>query len=183
MLAFEPHPKRFESLATAVARNQLDNVVAFRAGLGEHEGVLRLYTNRTSPSLVGGAEETAFETVEIVKLDDILERERVTDVRMVKLDVEGFELAVLKGASRLLGGSNPPLVCIEHERHGGDALEPLKLICAHNAFQLFQLEDTKARASRLRRIKSPEAARIGDNVFCLMPEHVAHLTTRGIVAL
>jgi hypothetical protein len=60
-------------------------------------------------SLSSTAGETA-ERVKVVTLDSL--RERFSRVDFIKIDVEGFELSVLRGAQRLLE-EHLPIVCFE----------------------------------------------------------------------
>ena len=46
-------------------------------------------------------------------LDEVLEEARIGHVDLLKVDVEGFELGVFKGAHGLLTGARPPLVVFE----------------------------------------------------------------------
>lgn len=52
-------------------------------------------------------------TVRSATLDEILETSGVSRVAAVKVDVEGFEAHVFRGASRLLQGKSAPLVLFE----------------------------------------------------------------------
>lgn len=45
-----------------------------------------------------------------MKLDDLLEREGIQRINLVKLDVDGNELDVLRGASRMLHVLRPPII-------------------------------------------------------------------------
>jgi hypothetical protein len=44
------------------------------------------------------------------RLDDIVPPERMTGIQVIKIDVEGFELRVLQGATRILEQSRPLVV-------------------------------------------------------------------------
>ncbi len=68
-------------------------------------------------------------------LDSVLSELAITSVDVLKVDVEGFEAAVFRGAERLLSGPNPPIVVFEfcdwaEQRSGyciGDAQRVLQL--------------------------------------------------------
>ena len=51
--------------------------------------------------------------VEVISLDDYLAKNKCPSVDFVKLDVEGAELEVLKGAQRLLSGKLRPVILAE----------------------------------------------------------------------
>lgn len=107
VLAFEPEPYNYALLTRNIALNGAGNVLPFRLALGEHseERDLVLYkaSNRGRHSLLElhGGERTR---VDVRSLDDVLEAEGLSraSIRLIKLDVEGFEFFVLKGAERAI---------------------------------------------------------------------------------
>jgi FkbM family methyltransferase len=101
--AFEPDPENYRLLTRAVARARLTNVVLYQAACSDRPGTLRLYTSaanrgdhRTVPA---PAARRSFE-VPAVSLDETLAREPHVD--FMKIDVQGAEVAVLRGFSRTL---------------------------------------------------------------------------------
>jgi FkbM family methyltransferase len=46
-------------------------------------------------------------------LDQLIDEEKLANIKIVKIDVEGYEAAVLRGASRLLRSESPPLIIFE----------------------------------------------------------------------
>ena len=108
-IAFEPHPEIFEELKTNSNRwpekvrqsLQLENFA-----LGETNGKAWLANgsefehNRGSAALVGTPDNALGFSVNLRKLDDFIgENEKIG---VCKIDVEGHELSVLKGAERAL---------------------------------------------------------------------------------
>ena len=186
VFSFEPAPQRFAALMTSVERAGRTNVVAKQAALGETPGRLDLYLDLVSPSLIPRDLDTETErrtaSADILRLDDVMSDAGCTEVRMMKIDVEGFELPLLRGAKALLESPTAPIICIEHERHGGDEMRPLHFLQGVNDYAFFKLIGRKERASKLRRLDDPSKARVGDNVFCLLPHHVADLEKNGVIA-
>lgn len=105
VLAFEPEPYNNGLLTRNIALNDARNVVPFRLALGDRSErrdlVLYKASNRGRHSLLDlhGGDRT---TVEVRSLDDVLEARGLAGapIRLIKLDVEGFEFFVLKGAER-----------------------------------------------------------------------------------
>jgi len=181
VLSFEPHVQRYSSLVRGIELNQMKNVVAYNSGLGEIEETLKLYINRASPSLISNEKKiTDFEEVRIMQLDSVLEQERKKDVRMIKIDVEGFELKVLKGATRLLSSANAPIICMEHERFDKNPLINLYFLQKINNYKFFNLKQAKGRVSKLVQIKTPEKVRLHDNVFCFLEKDIQDLSSSGL---
>lgn len=118
VLAFEPSPWDRKRLRLHVAMNFCWNVRVLPWALGEQHGSATLYVVRENtvlnslrpqPSVSPG---TPME-VTVRRLDSVLSQLGIMKVDFVKLDVEGAELAVLKGAERLLCTIPRPVVLCE----------------------------------------------------------------------
>jgi FkbM family methyltransferase len=117
--AFEPNPKMFGVLNRwAHDRAQL-HPIALSDTTGE--AVLMIpkrvngYSNQgasLSPDTLGD-EDFGSVTVETRRLDDC----GIADVGFIKIDVEGFELQVLKGAAETLRRDRPNLIVEMEEKH------------------------------------------------------------------
>jgi len=109
--AFEPHPGTFKRLAEVAQRSK--GVTAVNAGLGDLAGTADLFDYA---SLVDGAgsahaslnrrviedlhQSTATSVVvDIRTIDEVISTEKVEQVNLLKIDAEGHELSVLKGAA------------------------------------------------------------------------------------
>ncbi len=108
--AFEPHPGLFSVLEQNVAasghRFPMARVVLHDAALGDQEGRAdlalpeALANNDGLAYVVRDANQSAVKTI-AVRLET-LDATVTEDISVMKLDVEGFELQVLKGAARTL---------------------------------------------------------------------------------
>jgi FkbM family methyltransferase len=118
VLALEPVGATFGYLATNVAEARLANVKCVNVAAASAEGHVQVVTRpgHSFASFVGyeevleryaGYDE---ERVEAITLDRLVEREGIARVDFIKIDVEGFELEVLRGSSRLLEISQPTVL-------------------------------------------------------------------------
>ena len=133
VLAFEPDPENFGLLETNLAVNGSRRVVAVRAALGESAGMATLYrhgeSNLGRHSLLPVNQGDVL-SVATVRLDDYWTRmglgERIP--RLIKMDIEGYELPALRGATAVL--ARCPLLVAEFSpelmRAGG--IEPAALV-------------------------------------------------------
>lgn len=101
--AFEPEPRNFQILQKNVETNGLKNVTLYNAAVAETAGTCTLHlcdTNRGMHRIYEShwCNEGTVD-VQKIKIDD-MNFERID---LVKIDVEGAELGVLKGMKQLLG--------------------------------------------------------------------------------
>lgn len=117
VIAFEAHPVTWRYLARNVAANGLSNVVELNIALGEAPGriaVVFLAANPGETHVATKAEqETKVEEVEMLPVDAALAAQGLGVVDYLKIDVEGFELPVLRGAARTIAAS--PRIVVQTE--------------------------------------------------------------------
>jgi FkbM family methyltransferase len=109
--AVEPHPQSFRHLGRNVRKNGFDNVTAIRAAASDRPGsatLMVLAGDRTQSSVVdlGQPLDARFEVV-TARLDDLVGDARAD---VMKIDTEGNELSVLRGAPRLLSSLRAVIV-------------------------------------------------------------------------
>src|SRR5258707_2202086 len=105
VLAFEPSPYAFDRLVDAITRNDMSQVCAIQSGLSDGSGEKRLFLpnqqGNHSPSMVPNAGGHPI-NVSVRQLDDWLAEHDVDCVDLMKIDVEGFEPNVIKGAAKYI---------------------------------------------------------------------------------
>ena len=106
--SFEPVAENHAHLTANVAANELDNVTVHQAALFDTDGEISVRYDAVYPggSHVGGGGAT----VPAVRFDTWAARQGLDRLDLVKLDVEGVELAVLAGAAETLRRFRPILV-------------------------------------------------------------------------
>jgi FkbM family methyltransferase len=111
VLAFEPAQNNFSTFEKNLALNQTSQVRALRMALAEKPGRLRLYhdPDPTRNSLAPGSNAQDFEEVEVNTLDAVLSANGVTKVDFIKIDVEGADELVCRGAGETLRAWLPPV--------------------------------------------------------------------------
>ena len=114
VFAFEPDPANYIKLQTNIAKNNASNITSFNIGLGSERGTMKLY--KVDPNNKGmnrmflnRKDDSDFVEVSIEKVDDVMNQLSYPEIDFIKIDVEGFELEVLKGAKQLLEKFKPEL--------------------------------------------------------------------------
>lgn len=121
VIAFEPSPRERKALFRHLKLNRCTNVTVQGLALGNEEGEAILHIvqggesgcNSLKPPVVKSG--TSPVRVSVARLDDWLRKQGIERVDFVKLDVEGAELSVLKGARRLLESAKRPVFLMEVE--------------------------------------------------------------------
>jgi len=118
VISFEANPKTFPLLKYNIAANQLnETVIASRKALGANPGYAVVESSQPDnqgASAFSFSSEESQGSIEVSTLDIEVQAlsERVSDVALIKIDVEGTELAVLEGAMTTISAYKPVL-CIE----------------------------------------------------------------------
>lgn len=109
IFSFEPSKKTFERLHSNL--NNTSNIKLFNFGFGAQDSKLNLYSDADESGLASiyhrrldhfGIEMNKTEEIDIKTIDGFCEENRLGHIHFLKLDVEGHEINVLKGASKTL---------------------------------------------------------------------------------
>lgn len=113
VIAFEPEPSLYALLVENLSVNGVERVVdALAFAVGDRDGNVAFRAGRGAESQVVHVAEATDRAVPCVTLDSVL---GATVVDVLKIDVEGYEDFVLRGAQTLLSDSSraPSVVFIE----------------------------------------------------------------------
>jgi FkbM family methyltransferase len=195
--AFEPHPVAFSDLVANVRVNRLTNVKALPIAIGSNSGHAMLVTEQGSPvsqsyisSNIGTNQQC--HGVHVTTLDQLhnsLQVNHPLAAVVIKVDVEGLELDVLRGAARLIDAYKPIFV-LEINAHAAatqhHSAEAAIIRLRNNGYNTFVTPDMRyglpklmlplielfapGRAYVLRRVDEGDirarGSRYLENVFC-----------------
>jgi FkbM family methyltransferase len=133
VFTFEPVPDTYWRLRESLALNRCGNVIPVQSAVCERDGTARInlfdahfseWNSLGMPSMfnLDGSRISPHDSVEVpaCTLDQFCAAEKIERVNFLKVDVEGFELSVFKGAERLLRERRVDFLCFEISQ------EPLK---------------------------------------------------------
>ena len=113
VLAFEPLPRNVWKIRRHLTLNHVTNVVLHDCALSDVTGTLR-FSEGESDFTGKIWDEGGDLEVPSVRLDQFLQEQSLPDPGLLKIDVEGAEDRVLKGARELLHRAHPVLVLALH---------------------------------------------------------------------
>jgi FkbM family methyltransferase len=148
ILAFEPHPQTYRRLCSEVVA---DRIETFNFAFGEERRVADLFEYRFStlnslvenaPYAVRFGETGRNVPVEVRTIDDFCAAAGIDSIDLLKIDTEGYDLRVLRGAATMLAGHCVSFVyaefndLFEHPGATGGALLPISELLYRAQFQL-----------------------------------------------
>jgi len=113
VIAFEPNIQNYERLQLNIILNGLKNVDLKQIALGHvfREGML--YNKGVCSSLVASQKDSVGHKVKIEPGDHFVRSENLPLPKVVKIDVEGYEYAVIRGLRETLNNKICQMVCCE----------------------------------------------------------------------
>jgi FkbM family methyltransferase len=154
VIAFEPDSQNYARCSRNLSLNPLLPIELHQLGLGEVDIVAEmeircptnLSGNRVLPSGSHGGEQ-----VVITSLDQFLLKKRIGGIQLIKIDVEGYEVKVLKGARNLLTEYRPTIFVEINTRNlldQGDSAEDLFNLLLDYGYTKFECAQTGCAVTR-----------------------------------
>jgi FkbM family methyltransferase len=181
--AIEPLPPAVASLRENLALNPALDVKVLEVAAGAEPGTATINLFEGLPEVHAsgstlGRDDYEPHAVRRETLDGLL-ASATREPSLVKVDVEGGELEVLRGAERLLDAERPPIWILEVNRvtAGAYGYAPQDLLATlrgrrpHDVYRI-------GRRGRLEPERDPARAPDGTNWLCVPPERVGRLDDR-----
>ncbi len=150
--ALEPSAREFSRLQRNLQINRVTNVRAFQVAAGDENGAGELLVaadehsghNTLGAFAYSGVKEAARQSVNLRRLDDLCEALGITHLDLIKLDTEGAELRVLRGADSILRAFRPVVlfeILREALHHQGSSPEELMDHFHSLGYRLYAFDD------------------------------------------
>ncbi len=120
--AFEATPDNASAIRSNAELNGIHNITVIQKAVADRagRGRLQVVDDQSWSKLADYGEHPYTEQVidvELIALDDLVESREILPPTLVKIDVEGAELAVLEGMRRTLETWRPAVICELHDTH------------------------------------------------------------------
>lgn len=162
--SFEPSLKNYTRLLENIALNNFSNIIPINKALSNEEIKRNLYISDSKNwGMTRFSTHESFkgemELVDCIKFDNFAKENAIKTVDLIKIDVEGAELLVLKGMEETLKNTSP-MVLIEVNNDTATSMNSniseIYLFMASFAFSPFEI----ITANLLRIIKKPIVGRL-----------------------
>lgn len=171
VIGFEAHPKTFDILNSNIELNKLSNITPIQKALGSENGEVKIFdnwhVNRGGASIVVQGEGSDSFDVDLVTMNEELNG---SSPEMIKIDVEGAELDVLKGANKLISEFLPTLI-VEiselRETTNSESISIVEYIKSLGDYKIFKLKGGKERKSPLIEVLTHSDLPEHDNIICI----------------
>lgn len=127
VVAIEPQPDSFKMLNKNIKLNKLTNIVTLNYAVSSRKTTLKLYSSYSTIQERAGQSLQSYIEVSADNLDNLLRQLDIDQVNWIKVDVEGAELEVLKGAVGILSRSRD--IALFVEVHSPDLVRPILELC------------------------------------------------------
>jgi FkbM family methyltransferase len=172
--AFEPVPAMAERLRGHVASNSARPITLYQLALSAECGSRPFFAvvegNSGASALVRRHNGDVEIQVEIATLDSVLEHEKIDRVDFMKVDVEGAEILVFRGASRLMTSESAPIVFFEVDDQlcasFGTTSREIKQLLAEYGYAIYRWHDARLASVTVEERHGHE------DLFALRPQYL-----------
>ncbi|WP_165066841.1 FkbM family methyltransferase [Paludisphaera rhizosphaerae] len=168
--AIEPTPSTASRLRENVALNGFDQVSIHQIAASDDEGTLRLHLSEDDcegNSLFAAEPGGNSIEVDVTTLDHFADQQGLRRIDLLKVDVEGAEVRVLRGARRVLSGTVAPVLIVE-------ANSPALRAAKSHPTELYDLLDTLGYSWRVVE-RMPWQGEVVLNLVAFKPYHGSSL--------
>ncbi len=174
VIAFEANPETLGILNYNIGLNYAKQIQSVGKAIGSENGFVEIYNNwavnRGGATIVKPNDSALSSQVEMISIDGSPEFGNGR-IDMVKIDVEGFEMNVLKGMTQVLKRDKPPILIVEcsaDRKNDYTSINDLyRFIKSVNDYKVYKLSNGKERYGQLVEVKNEAELPRHDNIFCL----------------
>lgn len=140
VISFEPQSRMINYIEQSMRLNGIENLHLQKMGLADKADNLRLSIPEHNAGAASFASEAGshFEEVPVTTLDEFNRNNSLDDVRLVKIDVEGFEPQVFIGGKEFFTKVKPYVIVFEENQKTDGVPESISIIQSYG-YDVFSL--------------------------------------------
>ncbi len=154
--AFEPDPKNFALLKKNIEANGYQNVVLVNKALSDKNGKGKLFlsveNNHGDFRIFGTGDGRKSIGIDLITLDSYF-GSKIPKINVIKIDVQGAEALVIKGATKTLAKQKKLTLFTEFWpmalRQSGSSAREYADILVKNKFKLYEIDTVNKRTSKV----------------------------------
>lgn len=139
VFSFEPGKKNYEKLSRNLALNNFNQITVSDCALGDRTGKGKEVVREIHNSGMNAVNYSEGGDFSIVTLDHFMSVNPVEKIDLIKIDTEGFEMNVVKGAEKTLGKYHPVLfveVCDDNLRRNNASAKELITYISRSGYDI-----------------------------------------------
>jgi FkbM family methyltransferase len=152
VIGVEASPRNASLLKASLERNRFERVRLVNAAVSDRPGTLEFCQAGPYGHVAASGHWPANVRVPAVAVDDLLDDHGWQHVDLIKMDIEGYEVAGLKGLARRLSRADAPPLFVESNGHTlsffGQTPAHLKACLKTFGYQVYQVEGRRLISTR-----------------------------------
>lgn len=165
VFAIEPEPSNFDQLTTNISLNKFSNIKTFNLALGskieqkqffinkDNDGGHALWNVGLHPFNKNSRANPVVKNINTATLDSLFEENNPDSLKLIKIDVEGSECAILQGGANMIARHNVPYIICEINRFAlqqmGTSEKELRHYMELSGYETYLLHDETPYFTRL----------------------------------
>lgn len=118
VISFEPNLDVFKTLSKSVKINEVEEIIKVaNLAVGNENKSIQLYLNDSTSNVLKADASQISQTVDMVRLDDYVMENNITKCDLIKIDVDGIEMDILKGSVNVLRAFKPIFIVETNNNH------------------------------------------------------------------
>jgi len=173
IFSFEPLNSAHDILAENIRLNEFKNIETFNYALGSQRESLYIHEHEYERGSSFITSKPTNEEISLFSLDELYENLTSEKISAIKVDVEGFELEVLKGGENIIFKKHRPIIIVEcsdlrnyHKATKDDIFE----LMSNYGYVLYKSDSGKEYFGNLIEILQKKDLPTHDNIFCFPKE-------------
>jgi FkbM family methyltransferase len=111
VVSFEPSPSVSEIFNELIQINKLDSKILLKKyATGNRNETIKMYDYGTTANIKNNINKNESFLIKMITLDSFIKTENIEKVDLIKIDTDGYEFEILKGAKNILEKDKPVLI-------------------------------------------------------------------------